>query len=238
MKAKGFDGLKILTPDNMTHDDIRSTVEHFVNAAVRAKKAGFDGVQLHGAHGYLLSQFFYPEFNHREDDYGGSAENRFRITMEIAAAIKYVCGDDFPVFLKLNSTDKPLSDVKPCSAHYFSDLVTALRLSAEVGIEAVELSGYHSSPAGIAEKPYFFDIAMKLAGSSPVPIFLVGGMRSASDAENALEFGIKAVSFCRPFICDRDFAFNLLRGKRSECIGCNKCFSDVKCHAKEQAVRS
>ena len=239
-KAKGFDGHRIMSPDNMTAEDFESVTAHFVSAAVRAKSAGFDGVQIHGAHGYLLSEMFYPEYNHRIDEYGGSAENRFRLIMEIAATIKAVCGEDFPVFLKLNATDRPLTDVMPCSEQYHNDLMTAVRLCGEVGIEALELSGYHSSPKGNDfKRPYFIRELMRLCGGSPVPVILVGGIRSAECASEAFDFGASAVSLCRPVLCEPDFPSRIGFGAVSKCVSCNSCFGDlsagrvIRCHRED-----
>ena len=107
MKAEGHNGgLKVYTPDTMTKDEITGVVKSFGAAAKRAMDAGFSGVMLHGAHMYLLSQCFYDEFNHRTDAYGGSAEKRFRIVREAALEVKKTCGDDFPVFLKINGDDR------------------------------------------------------------------------------------------------------------------------------------
>jgi len=231
MKSKANGGLKVFEPDNMTHDEINAVVSHYAAAALRAKEAGFDGIQIHAAHGYLYSEFFYLEMNHRTDEYGGSAENRFRIIMESAATIKAVCGEDFPVFLKIGVTDRPFSKENICSAQYFADLLTMLRLCGEVGIEGVEASGYNSSPPGKHEKPYFLDIAARrLAGSSPVPIMLVGGIRSMKDVSEAFDFGIATVSLCRPLLCDPDFAQTISLGAVSKCIGCNSCFADLMGH--------
>ena len=85
-----------LTPQEMTKDDIRAVVQLFADAAVRVKKAGFDGVQIHCAHGYLLSHFISPIFNRRTDEYGGSVENRLRIVLEVYHAIRKAVGPDYP----------------------------------------------------------------------------------------------------------------------------------------------
>ncbi len=232
-RSKANDGRKVMFPDNMTVDDIASVREHFTSAAIRAKNCGFDGVQIHAAHGYLLSLFFYPEKNHRTDEYGESAENRFRLIGEIAASIKSACGSDFPVFLKLNGTDAPFTADVPCSAEYLADLKAILPIAKSVGIEGFEVSGYHSSPQGEVKSPYFLGVASELAAVGALPIMLVGGIRCEADALSAFERGIKTVSICRPLICDMDFAQTISLGAKSSCIGCNKCFSDLYCHVSE-----
>ena len=89
----------------MTIEQIRGVVAAFREAAVRGKKAGFDGVQIHVAHGYLLNQFLSPFFNHREDAYGGSLENRARLTLEVVRSVREAVGDGYPVLVKLNADD-------------------------------------------------------------------------------------------------------------------------------------
>ena len=119
----------------MTRDDIVQTVADFAAAAVRARKAGFDAVQLHGAHSYLLSQFVSPYFNHRTDEYGGSLENRARFGLEVLRAVRSAVGPGFPVLIKINSEDFleggfPLDEMVPY----------ALMLERD-GIDAIEISG-------------------------------------------------------------------------------------------------
>ena len=112
MKAEGNNGgLPVYTPDNMTPEDIQRVIDAFGDAALRAKESGMRGVMVHCAHMYLLSQFFYPVYNHRTDSYGGNAWNRFRIVYEILERIKVKCGEAYPVFLKINVTDEDCSEL-------------------------------------------------------------------------------------------------------------------------------
>jgi len=213
------EGCPLITPDTANSEQIKEIINEFVSAAVIAKRCGYDGVQIHAAHGYLLSDWFYPARNHRSDAYGGSAENRFRIIGEIIEVIKSACGDSFPVFMKINCTDENISD------EYFSDLCRAVNIAASLGLEAVELSGYHANPAGIPKAPYFLDTAVKLRDKTDLPIILVGGIRTVEDIDNILSHGIEMVSVCRPFICQRDFIERIFSGEKAKCINCNKCFS-------------
>jgi len=89
----------------MTVEDIRQTVDDFGQAARRAKEAGFEGVQIHAAHGYLLNQFLSPAFNQRTDEYGGRLENRARIVLDVLQRIQQEVGPDFPIFIKINCED-------------------------------------------------------------------------------------------------------------------------------------
>jgi 2,4-dienoyl-CoA reductase-like NADH-dependent reductase (Old Yellow Enzyme family) len=200
MKAEGYNGGRMVyTPDNMTQKQIRETVRAFADAAVRAKSCGFDGIQLHAAHMYLLSQFFYPQYNHRTDVYGGSSENRFRIIREIAEAVKTACGDDFPVFIKINSDN--IVD----GEQYFRDLCGAANVCDSIGIEGFELSGYNSAPGGTPDGPYFFETAKRLMTHTDLPLMLVGGIRKREEVDEILASGIKTVSFSRPVLQHSDF---------------------------------
>ena len=227
-KAKGYGGRRIFSPDTMSLSDIHETVACFGRAALRARRCGFDGVQIHGAHGYLLSEFFYPEINSRTDAYGRDAAGRFRIIREIAEEIKLTCGASFPVFLKLNCTDRTGSE------DYFRDVVTALSICKDCGIEAVELSGYHSALPGIAQKPVFLETARRLHGFSPVDLMLVSGIRTRADVEAAFDAGMATVSFSRPLIADPDFITRIFTPDTppAVCFGCGQCYKDGCCHAK------
>ncbi|MCJ7790614.1 MAG: NADH:flavin oxidoreductase, partial [Candidatus Atribacteria bacterium] len=119
----------------ITTSEILKMIEDFKMAAVRAKKAGFDGVQIHGAHGYLLNQFLSPFFNRREDEYGGSIENRTRLILEIIQAIRSELGRQFTVIVKLNSDDFIEGGFTK------SEMVQVVTLLESAGIDAVELSG-------------------------------------------------------------------------------------------------
>ena len=223
MKAYGKNSaLRVLTPDTMTTEDIKMVVRSFSAAALRAKKAGMSGVMLHCAHGFLLSQFFYPATNHRTDAYGGSAENRFRITYEIMEAIKASCGDDYPLFIKINVTDENQTE------DYYADLVTALGRTGNM-LDAVETSGWDAIAPGVAKKPYFMDTVKRLNNDVPVPLIEVGGFRSADGMLDALEAGACAVSISRPLLREPDFALQI-RDRAdtvSKCIGCGFCLSSA-----------
>ena len=223
MKAERHNGgLPVFTPDNMTEENIFSVVRAFGDAALRAKRAGMDGVMLHGAHLYLLSQFFYTKFNHRTDRWGGSALNRFRIIRACLDEVKKTCGEAYPVFFKINGTDEGNTE------EYFRDLVEALR-SAEDGFDAVEISGWNSAPLGVPEKPYFLDTVRRLKDELSVPLIEVGGFRSTEGMLMAIEAGASAVSLSRPFLCEPDFASKVRDSDNavSKCRGCGFCFGPL-----------
>lgn len=232
MKGEGNNGgLPVLTPDNMTHEQIRGVVRAFGAAAYLAKRAGFDGVELHGAHMYLLSQCFYAEYNHRTDGYGGSPLNRFRITREVFEEIKLRCGKDFPVLMKINGDDRENT------AEYHRGLVEVLNLCFELGMDAAEISGWSSARRGVPEKPYFLDNIGALSRETSLPLIAVGGVRRGEDiaaylapAEDVGKPAACAVSMARPFLQNPHVIKDLEKGMPSGCTGCCACFGplDVK----------
>ena len=221
----------------MTGDEIDETVADFVNAAVRAQKSGFDGVQIHGAHGYLLSQFLSPFFNKRTDDYGGSLENRARIVVEILRGIRSAVGSDYPVMIKINSDDYLQGGFTVPDM-----LAVAAMLEAE-GIDAIEVSGgTHLSPAACSfsrktgivpeDKELYFEQAARVYREKiTVPLMLVGGTRSYSIAERVIDADLADyVSLCRPLIREPHLIRRWQAGDtaRAACISCNECFTPVR----------
>lgn len=204
MKAENHNGGRpVYTPDNMTLEQIKSTVRKFTDAAVRAKICKFDGVQLHCAHMYLLSQFFYPQYNHRTDLYGGPAVNRFRIITEIIESVKAACGDDFPLFIKINGDNNENGE------KYFEEICEIANICDSLGLDGLELSGYNSAPAGTPAAPYFFETAKQLMTHTELPIMLVGGIRKREEVDEILASNIKTVSFSRPVLQNINFLTQL-----------------------------
>lgn len=142
---------------------------------MRVKKAGFDGVQIHCAHGYLLSHFISPIFNRRTDEYGGSVENRLRIVLEVYHAIRRAVGPDYPVWIKINSSDEMPGGL---TVEEFLPMGQAL---AEAGIDAIEISGLGWRSHTPDERAYYKDAAVRLAGLVDTPVILTGGLRSMQD---------------------------------------------------------
>jgi len=227
-----FDGLSKSPREEMTVDYIREVVVAFSNAARRAKAAGFDGVQIHSAHGYLLSQFLSPEFNRREDEYGGPIENRARIHMEIYEAIRKAVGKDFPVLIKMNCQDFSESGLA------LQDSLQVGRMLVNAGLDAVELSGGlltggKLSPSRSAikteeQEAYFKDDAQAFKNEIKVPLILVGGMRSFEVAERLIENGVADyISMSRPFIREPALINRWKAGdrRRALCKSDNLCFA-------------
>lgn len=198
--------------------EIRRVEDDFAAAAARAKAAGYDGVQLHGAHGYLFSQFIDPAWNQRDDCYGGSAENRFRILRETIQKVREAVGEEYPVLLKLHTNllqDDP--GFRPA-------LLRMLDFAAEHGVTAVELSGFDFAVQPPEKRRYYLDAARELAEHTALPLILAGGLRDRMDMQAALDAGMELACASRPFICQPGFARIARAGGTSSCRGCYGCF--------------
>mgnify|MGYP003072012557 CR=1 FL=1 len=188
-----------------------------------SKELGFDGIQLHCAHGYLLSQFLDPTTNLRTDDYGGSAANRFRFPGECLTAIRQAVGQDYPVLVKVNTNCAGEADEA-----YAQDILYFCRQFEALGADAIELSGYNWLGLGKKKVPTFYlDRAKAIRQEVKLPLILVGGVRGPESAQAILDAGIDFVSASRPFICQPDFVRHLEKGEDSPCIGCTKCLGNI-----------
>jgi 2,4-dienoyl-CoA reductase-like NADH-dependent reductase (Old Yellow Enzyme family) len=225
------------TPDGpvgreMTKEEILETVGAFKEAAVRAQKAGFDGVQIHAAHGWLLSQFLSPFFNRRNDEYGGNIENRARIVLEITRNIREAVGDQFPVLVKINSDDF-------LEGGFNTDEMLQVSVMLEKsGVNAIELSGgtiagFLSGNLDVSFSPtgrkdvYYSDAAKRLKEKIKIPLILVGGIRSFETADKLVKEGTADyISLCRPLIREPGLISRWKSGdlRKSACISDSACF--------------
>ena len=216
----------------MTRADIEETIVAFGRAAERAVKAGFDGIQIQAAHGYLLNQFLSPAFNHRTDEYGGSLENRARAAVETLRGIRQRVGRDFPVLAKLNSCDFLEGGLE------LGEAIQAVVMLKEAGLDAVELSGgtlasgsLMPSRAGInsrEKEAYHQESARRFKQEVDLPLILVGGIRSLETAEMIVAEGIADfAALSRPLIREPD----LIKRWESGDISPARCLSDNKCFA-------
>lgn len=216
-------------------DEVEELVELFIQAAKRVVEAGFDAVQLHGAHSHIISSFLSPVTNKRNDAWGGSPERRYRFLGKIYQGIRKAAGPDYPVFIKLGLKDYHLAG-KPLS----EGLDTA-KLLEKAGIDAIEVSegleeqGVHHIRLN-AIRPYYLEECREARKALTIPVILVGGMRQLSDMQTILDEGIAdAVSMCRPFIMDSQIVRKFHEGlaDNSECTSCNGCLKQVKCVLKK-----
>lgn len=184
-------------PTEMTPAQIAETVERFAVSAARAEEAGFDGVEIHAAHGYLISQFLSPLSNRRTDAWGGSLENRARLLLDVVRATRSRVRADFAVAVKLNSADFQRGGFDENDARAVIDML------AELDVDIVELSGgSYESPAmtgrsadsrTIAREAYFLELADDLVKTSPLPLILTGGIVRRSVAEKVRASGVEVV---------------------------------------------
>jgi 2,4-dienoyl-CoA reductase-like NADH-dependent reductase (Old Yellow Enzyme family) len=224
------------TPDGkigkeISKEEIADTVIAFRDGAVRAKEAGFNGVQIHAAHGWLLSQFLSPFFNKRTDEYGGSLENRARIVLEVTKSIREAVGEDFAVLVKINS-----ADFLP-GGFDAGEMVEVSVMLERAGIDAIEISGgtigalmtgnIDGSFSPVSKKgAYYVEAAIQLKEKVKIPVMLVGGIRTFEEADKLVKNGVADyISLCRPLIREPDLIKKWKSGnlKRSDCISDNAC---------------
>ncbi|MCP4668949.1 MAG: NADH:flavin oxidoreductase [Deltaproteobacteria bacterium] len=219
----------------MEEDHIWEMIRSFGDAAKRAGEAGFDAVQVHGAHAYLLSQFLSPFTNRREDDWGGSLENRLRFHREIFRDIRAKVGRDFPVLIKIGVEDGFPQGLG------FDEGKIAAELLAEWGYDALEISsglrgqGYNSTEfrTGISRpdrEAYFRHWCQELKPLVKAPVMMVGGLRSFEIMEEVIRRGeADFVSLCRPLIREPGLINEWKGGnhRKSTCLSCNKCYETI-----------
>ena len=222
-----------VTPRAMTTGDIWRAIEAFAGAAKRARNAGFDAVQIHGAHGYLVSDFISSHTNRRKDYWGGDEERRFHFAEEILVAIREDVGG-FPVIMKMNCDDLlPAGGLKPEEAAR-----VAMRLET-AGLDAIEISGgMRESPVRTirpsilneSEEAYFRQAGALFKKRLWIPVILTGGMRSRAVMEDVLEKEeADMIGMSRPLIREPGLPNSMREGKaKADCISCNKCANFLK----------
>jgi 2,4-dienoyl-CoA reductase-like NADH-dependent reductase (Old Yellow Enzyme family) len=271
-------------PRMMTEEDIRMVIDEFGRAARRAKQAGYDGVEIHGAHGYLLSTFLSCHANKRTDTWGGPPENRFRIVGETLRSVRNAVGDDYPVLIKLNTYERAPLGTKP------KDCLVFVRLVEETGsCDAIELScgtneggfimarggfptqalldymrpycNYHPAVKAVLrlfvlpfvklvqpafEEGYNLETAAMVKRAVTLPVITVGGMRSKTFMEQAVESGkTDFVAMARPLILEPDLPNKYEQGisDNALCDNCNRCVvatdtQTIRCHNEELLARA
>ena len=218
-------------PEELTAAQIHEVEAAFGRAAYRAKAWGYDAVQLHGAHGYLINQFLSPLTNRRADEYGGGIENRIRFLMQVYKEVRRAVGDDYPVMIKLNAQDHQDGGLSPSDAAY-----AARKLDA-AGIAAVEVSAGSAGSGKLGpvrskidapeKEAYNLELARGIKAEVACPVMVVGGFRSYPVAQKALEQdGMDFIAMSRPLIREPQLPERWRNGDRtpSACISCNKCF--------------
>jgi 2,4-dienoyl-CoA reductase-like NADH-dependent reductase (Old Yellow Enzyme family) len=204
----------------MIEEDIENVITGFSKAALRAKKAGYDAVQIHSAHGYLLSQFLSARVNQRKDDWGGSIDNRSRLLISVYDAVRKTVGNDYPVLVKMNGSDDPYEGFP------VEEAIKVVKILVEEGIDAVEISGMKSTRViKEEEEGYYITTGRKIKNYlGDIPLVLVGGYRELSKIQELRNEFADYISMCRPFIREPDIVVKFKEGKeRTDCISCSKC---------------
>jgi 2,4-dienoyl-CoA reductase-like NADH-dependent reductase (Old Yellow Enzyme family) len=219
------------TPAELSLEDIAEIIRLFGAGAARAREYGFDAVQLHAAHGYLINQFLSPLTNRRSDNFGGSPENRRRFLIEVYQSVRGAVGNDFPVLAKLNIADNLEGGLEP------DDGIDAARALDQEGIDAIEVSAGTPSSGDLSpvrpaisnreHEAYNLPLACRTKSNVGCPVMVVGGIRSLEIVEEIIgRRDADYVALARPFIREPGLALRWQRGnrERATCISCNGCF--------------
>jgi len=222
------------TARELNREGIAELASAFAKAAARAVEAGFDAVQIHAAHTYLLSQFLSPYFNHRTDEYGGSVENRARAAFQVYGEIRSAVGADYPVLIKINADDFLEGGFSS------EDSAAVCRMLSERGIDAIELSGGNlvvpkyrpARPGKITPETEVFyrSQAERVKSSITCPLMLVGGIRSFETAERLTRKKLADyISLSRPLIREPDLVKRWESGDRrpAGCLSDNACYKPI-----------
>lgn len=190
--------------DALDLEEITALPERFAQTARRAQSLGFGGVQVHAAHGFLLSQFLSPLFNRRDDAYGGSIDNRMRLTLEVVSAVRRAVGPAFPVGIKLNATDQLEGGLTQ------DDGLAVVRALDRTSIDLIDISGgtyFPGAPSasdGSGKGPYFLDFAARARSQTAKPIMVTGGFKTYAQVDAALAQGADMVGLARALVLDPD----------------------------------
>lgn len=227
-------------PKAMNIEEIEMVIRAFIDAAKRCKQAGFHGIQLHAAHGYLLSQFMSPYTNIRTDEYGGNQEKRSRIIINIIKGIRKEIKGKFIVSAKVNCEDFREDGLK------LEQSLETIKLMEEAGLDFVEISGGMSESTiptirqninSLIDEGYFRKQAAFIKKNISIPLAVAGGFRTLAFMDQVLRSGeADFISLCRPFIREPDLVKKFKEAAiKSKCISCNKCFSPrgLRCSERE-----
>ena len=217
-------------PVSMSIDQIGQVKEAFIDASLRAQEAGFHGVQLHAAHGYLLSGFLSPYLNKRNDLYGSNQENRTRLIKEIVQGIRQDVSDSFIIGIKINGEDGVKDGISVIEA------IETLKILKNVGLDFIEVSGgiaearnwtVRNKIDGKNDEGYFRSFSREIRHSVNLPTASVGGYRSISYIEETIQSGdADFISLCRPFIREPDLISKFKKDQAAaQCVSCSRCLN-------------
>ncbi len=239
-----FNPVNKLEARELSTEEVYQHVDDFVQAGRRAFEAGFDAVQIHGAHGWLVSSFLSPVTNHRRDEWGGTPEKRANFVVRIVEGIRKLTGPDYPVMIKLG-----LKDYHPLGKTV-AEGIASVKMFITAGLDAVEVSegveeeAFHHIRKD-ALHPYYIEECRQARSALDIPVILVGGMRKLDEIRQVVDGGIAdAVSMCRPFIMDQHIVrkFHQRLADSSKCNSCNGCIAwmqkqDIHCVFNEKLIQ-
>ncbi|WP_049796792.1 2,4-dienoyl-CoA reductase [Actinosynnema mirum] len=208
------------TPVAMTGEQIAEVVARFADTAAQAERAGFDGVEVHAAHGYLIGQFLSPLVNRRADGYGGDLAARARLLLEVVAAVRGAVSPGFAVGVKLNTADFQRGGFQP------QDAAEVIGMLSGAGVDLVELSGgsleslaimgHAADESTLAREAYFLDAAASILADAPLPVMITGGVRRLPVARRVLESGASVVGVGTALAVDPDLPHAWIAGEHAE----------------------
>jgi 2,4-dienoyl-CoA reductase-like NADH-dependent reductase (Old Yellow Enzyme family)/thioredoxin reductase len=240
LKLAPFSKLKGVTIKVMTVDDIRTVIEQFAAAAVRARRAGIDGVEIHGGHGYLLSSFISPKSNTRTDEYGGPLENRARFLLEVIRAVRAAVGPDYPVWCKLDSREVGTDD-----GITLADAKITAQWVEQAGADAITVTAYHDTGQGklhsgshTPHEPAFnLAAAAEIKSVVGIPIIASGRVEpeigDAQIAAHAIDF----LAMGRKLLADPYLPTKLKENRAADILPCIYCYTCISAIYTCEAVR-
>lgn len=233
-----------ILPGIMYEDDIQRIVAAFGQGARRAREAGFDGVQIHGAHGYLVTQFLSTYTNRRTDAWGGDLGVRMRFLEQVVAAMRAQVGHDYPIWIKSGVAGRADGGLT------LDQGAAVARRCVELGVDAIEISHAIGQPVGVderAEAAYLpLAPAVRQAVGPDYPLALVYGFRQRQTMEEVLQGGVvQLISLCRPLILEPELPLRMQQGlqESARCVRCGRCWPEVvgdhvRCHNRALAERT
>ena len=201
-------------------EEIHRLEDLFADAALRAKKAGFDGIEIGASHGGVLNQFLSPKFNHRTDEYGGSDENRARFVVEIIKKIREKIGNEYIIFIKINSEDDDPNGITP------EGFIKTCKMLEEAGTDIIEVTGMRWKK-NRENKLVYFEEGKILADILKIPVMITGGAKDLNVINDALNnSNIQYIGICRAILTEPDIIVKWKNcdDKKSRCVSCMKCY--------------
>ena len=227
-------------PKELSPEEIQKIIEAFGEAALRVKEAVADGVEIHMAHGYLINQFLSPFSNKREDEYGGDADRRMRIALEVLRAVRNKVGGDFPVLCRLSADEYVDGGLKIDASKEIAKALERTGADALHVSACVAASGYLNHPPYYAEEGVFAHLAQGIKSVVGIPVISVGRIRTPELANRILEEKkADLISMGRALIADPELPAKALQGRMEEiipCISCNRCIQSIRKGALACAV--